>query len=100
MRYARAADAMAFRPCVRAAASPTSRSSSACRMNFESREEQGLLPDMVRRFLADRGDAACIGGAPMPRAAWRALGELGLFAFLLPERGGGMGGRAQDVMIV
>ena len=69
-------------------------------MNFEPSEEQVLLRDMVGRFLADRTDVAMIGHGPMPREDWRALGELGLFAFLLPERGGGMGGKPQDAMIV
>lgn len=69
-------------------------------MNLEPSEEQGMLRDLVRRFLADRVDAAAIGSRPMSRDDWVALGELGLFAFLLPERGGGMGGAPQDAMIV
>lgn len=69
-------------------------------MNLEPSEEQVLLRDMVRRFLADHCEAHEIGRAPMLREDWRKLGELGLFAFLLPESAGGMGGRPQEVMIV
>ena len=69
-------------------------------MNLEPTDEQVMLRDLVRRFLADRTDAAAIGSGPMSRDDWHALGELGLFSFMLPERGGGMGGAPQDAMIV
>ena len=69
-------------------------------MDLAPSDEQVMLRDMVRRFLHDRLDATTMGKGPMAEADWRALGELGLFAFLLPERAGGMGGGAQDVMIV
>jgi alkylation response protein AidB-like acyl-CoA dehydrogenase len=69
-------------------------------MRLEPSEEQTMLRDMVARFLADRGEAAAIGAAPMPAAGWRAMAEFGLFGFLLPERAGGMGGGSDDVMIV
>ena len=69
-------------------------------MDLAPSEEQIMLRDMVRRFLDDRLDATTMGKGPMAAADWRALGDLGLFAFLLPERAGGMGGGAQDVMIV
>lgn len=59
-----------------------------------------MLRDTVARFLADRGEAAAIGVGPMPGPDWRAMAELGLFGFLLPERAGGMGGGADDAMIV
>jgi len=69
-------------------------------MRLEPSEEQVMLRDTVARFLADRGDATAIGAAPMPMADWRAMADLGLFGFLLPERAGGMGGGADDAMIV
>jgi alkylation response protein AidB-like acyl-CoA dehydrogenase len=69
-------------------------------MDLAPSDEQVMLRDMVRRFLDDRLDATTMGKGPMAAQDWRALGELGLFAFLLPERAGGMGGGAQDVMIV
>ena len=59
-----------------------------------------MLRDTVARFLADRSEVAAIGAGPMPAADWRALAELGLFGFLLPERAGGMGGGADDAMLV
>lgn len=69
-------------------------------MRLEPSEEQAMLRETVARFLADRGEAATIGTAPMPAADWRAMAELGLFRFLLPERAGGMGGGPDDAMIV
>jgi len=69
-------------------------------MWLEPSEEQVMLRDTVARFLADRGEAAAIGAGPMPAADWRAMAELGLFGFLLPERAGGMGGGSDDAMIV
>ena len=69
-------------------------------MRLEPSEEQVMLRDTVARFLADRGEAAAIGAGPMPAADWRAMAELGLFGFLLPERAGGMGGGSDDTMIV
>jgi len=69
-------------------------------MWLEPSEEQVMLRDTVARFLADRGEAAAIGAGPMPAADWRAMAELGLLGFLLPERAGGMGGGSDDAMIV
>lgn len=69
-------------------------------MDLALSDEQGMVRDMVRRFLADRYDATTMAKAPMSPADWQALGELGLFAFLLPEAMGGMGGGAAEVMIV
>ena len=59
-----------------------------------------MLRDMVRRFMADRYDASSMAQGPIAPADWRALADLGLFAFLLPEAAGGMGGGAAEVMIV
>lgn len=69
-------------------------------MRLEPSEEQAMLRETVARFLADRGEAAAIGAAPIPATDWRAMAELGLFGFLLPERAGGMGGGSDDAMIV
>ncbi|WP_313803679.1 acyl-CoA dehydrogenase family protein [Sphingobium sp.] len=69
-------------------------------MDLAPREEQAMAQETVQRFLADRYDAGSMARAPMSLDDWRALGELGLFAFLLPERLGGMGGGAADVMFV
>lgn len=69
-------------------------------MNLAPSAEQAMLREMVRRFLDDRFDAATMAKGPMAPDDWRALGDLGLFAFLLPERAAGMGGGAADIMIV
>ena len=69
-------------------------------MNLALSDEQVMVRDMVRRFLADRYDATTMAKGPMPPADWRALGELGLFALLAPEQAGGLGGGAVEVMII
>jgi alkylation response protein AidB-like acyl-CoA dehydrogenase len=69
-------------------------------MDFQPSEEQSLIGDTIRRFLAERRDAASIGRGPMPPADWKMLAELGAFHFLLPEEIGGIGAGNQDVMIV
>lgn len=69
-------------------------------MDLIASEEQAMLRETVRRFMADRFDASNMARELMAPADWRALAELGLFAFLLPEAAGGMGGGAADVMIV
>ncbi len=69
-------------------------------MNLALSDEQAMVRDMVRRFLADRCDATTMAKGPMSPDDWRALGELGLFALLTPEQAGGLGGGAVEVMIV
>ena len=62
-------------------------------MNLALSDEQAMVRDMVRRFLADRYDATTMAKGPMSSDDWRALGELGLFALLMPEQAGGLGHR-------
>ena len=69
-------------------------------MNLALSDEQAMVRDMVRRFLADRYDATTMAKEPMSSDDWCALGELGLFALLTPEQAGGLGGGAVEVMIV
>nr|WP_314443481.1 acyl-CoA dehydrogenase family protein [uncultured Sphingomonas sp.] len=69
-------------------------------MDLRPSEEQVLLADMVRRFLADRVPAAEAGKGPSSREDWQAMGELGLLGVALPEAAGGLGGGAQDAAIV
>lgn len=69
-------------------------------MRFAPNGDQAMVLDMVARFLAARTDPATMAAGPMPAKDWSALGELGLFGFLLPEAAGGMGGAPQDVMLV
>lgn len=69
-------------------------------MNLALSDEQAMIRDMVGRFLADRYDATTMARGPMSPDDWRALGELGLFALMTPEKAGGLGGGAVEVMIV
>lgn len=69
-------------------------------MDLQPSQEQSLIGDTIRRFLAERADAASIGSGPMSSADWKALAELGALHFLLPEEIGGIGSGNQDVMIV
>jgi len=72
-------------------------------MNFEYTEEQRLLAESVRRFLArDYGfdSRARILASPegMSAAAWSELAGLGLLGLGLPAEYGGFGGGALDLM--
>ena len=69
-------------------------------MDLAPSDEQVMVRDMVRRFLADRYDATNMAKASISRGDWEALGELGVLGFLLPEDAGGMAGAPADVMIV
>ncbi|USU05550.1 acyl-CoA/acyl-ACP dehydrogenase [Sphingomonadaceae bacterium OTU29LAMAA1] len=69
-------------------------------MDFRPSEEQVLLRDMVRRFLADAIPAPEAGKAPLPVDDWRAMGELGVLGIALPAAAGGMDGAPQDAAIV
>ena len=74
-------------------------------MNFEYTEEQRLLAESVRRFLArDYGFEARrrIIASPegMSEAAWRELAQMGLLGLGLPAEYGGFGGGALDLMAV
>ena len=51
-------------------------------MNLEPSDEQVMLRDLVRRFLADRSDAAAIGSGPMSPRRLAGAGRTG--AVLLP----------------
>ena len=60
-------------------------------------EEQALLRDSVRRYLADKSPESVVRalmetGDGFDRAAWKAMAdELGLQALIIPERHGGLG---------
>jgi len=69
-------------------------------MDLRASDEQVLLRDMVRRFLADTGPATDAGKGPLPPADWRAMAELGVLTVALPDDAGGMGGGPQDAAIV
>lgn len=69
-------------------------------MDLRPSDEQELLRDMVRRFLADRCPVTEMGRSVMPREDWRALGELGIFGATLPEESGGLGGGSPEAMVI
>lgn len=63
-------------------------------MDFGLSEEQRLLQDTFRNYLADqlppnRVRALCDGGRADQRALWAALAELGAAGILIPEEHGG-----------
>ncbi len=74
-------------------------------MNFDLSEEQQLLAESVRRFLArDYAFEARkrIVAAPegMSAPVWQTFAEMGLLGLPLPEDAGGFGGGAVDMMSV
>src|SRR5512147_2989405 len=74
-------------------------------MNFDYTEEQQLLSDSLRRYLANdySFDArAKIVTSPegWSPAVWAALAEMGLLGLPFAEEHGGFGGSAVDLMLV
>ena len=73
-------------------------------MDFSFTEEQQLLEDTVRRFVARdyafgkrRAIRDSAGG--WSREAWQALADLGLLALNVPEEHGGLGAGPVDTML-
>jgi alkylation response protein AidB-like acyl-CoA dehydrogenase len=74
-------------------------------MNFDLSEEQQLLADSLKRYLANEYsiDArAKIVASPTgwSETVWAAFAEMGLLGVPFPEEHGGFGGTAVDVMLV
>ncbi len=74
-------------------------------MKFDYSEEQQLVADSVRRFVAqDYGFEARRGIVASPegwsRGVWATLAEIGLLGLPFPAEQGGFGGRAVDLMSV
>jgi alkylation response protein AidB-like acyl-CoA dehydrogenase len=74
-------------------------------VNFDLTEEQQLLSDSLKRYLAsDYGfdaRARIVGSAEgWSEKAWRAFAEMGLLGLPFAEEHGGFGGTAVDVMLV
>lgn len=74
-------------------------------MNFNLTEEQQMLQDSLRRFLAneytfDKRTAIINGGKGLDRTTWGAFAEMGLLGFTFPEENDGLGGNAIDTMLV
>jgi alkylation response protein AidB-like acyl-CoA dehydrogenase len=74
-------------------------------MDFSITEEQRMLQDTTRRFLASEYGFECrsrvlASEAGWSREVWRQLGELGLLAIELPEEHGGIGADPVRAMLV
>jgi alkylation response protein AidB-like acyl-CoA dehydrogenase len=75
-------------------------------VDFEFSEDQELLRDSVRRFLADRAAIAAYvrplldGDTDRLPAVWDALAELGVVGLLVPEHYGGAGMGMVDAAVV
>ena len=71
-------------------------------MNFDYNEEQQLLADSVRRYLARSYDFEArkriVSGEGWSAEAWAQLAEMGLMGLVLPAEHGGFGGGAVDLM--
>lgn len=61
-------------------------------------EEQVLIKDTVARLLRDNTDSALQGSPAVSADIWAGLAEIGIPAWLLPERGGGMGGGNREII--
>ncbi|WP_111498357.1 MULTISPECIES: acyl-CoA dehydrogenase family protein [Marinobacter] len=74
-------------------------------MNFNLTEEQHMLQDSLRRFLAneygfDKRRDIVAGGQGVDKATWNAFAEMGLLGYTLPEEYDGLGGNGLDTMLV
>ena len=74
-------------------------------MDFAYSEEQQMLLDTTRRYVAERYGfehrRQVLGSAPgWSREAWTQLGELGLLAINIPEEEGGIGAGPVGTMLV
>jgi alkylation response protein AidB-like acyl-CoA dehydrogenase len=74
-------------------------------MNFELSDEQQLLSDSLRKYLAndysfDGRSKIVASAAGWSEKVWSGLAEMGLLGLPFPESYGGFGGNAVDVMLV
>jgi alkylation response protein AidB-like acyl-CoA dehydrogenase len=75
-------------------------------MDFNLSKEQELLRDGLSKFLSSRYDLATSRAAAKTGAGWQPeiwasfADELGILAAPLPERAGGLGGGAVEVMVI
>lgn len=69
-------------------------------MDFALSEEQVMLRDGARRYLADDFAARRRGDLADGSARWRGYADLGWVALLAPEDAGGLGGEIEDVLIL
>jgi alkylation response protein AidB-like acyl-CoA dehydrogenase len=73
-------------------------------MNFDLNADQEMLSETVDRLLADRFPLSFVrtvfdGPDGYTDDLWYAMGELGLFAILLPTEYGGLGGELLDLAV-
>ncbi len=73
-------------------------------MDFNFTEEQRMLLDAARRFLAreygfERRRAILASADGYSREVWQGLADLGLLALNIPEEHGGLGGSMIDTML-
>ncbi|MCL7942811.1 acyl-CoA dehydrogenase [Marinobacter sp. ATCH36] len=74
-------------------------------MNFDLTEEQQMLNDSLRRFVAneygfERRQEIIRSSSGTDKATWSAFAEMGLLGFTFPEDFDGLGGNAIDTMVV
>ena len=74
-------------------------------MNFDFSDDQHLLREQVRKFLAKASPVSAArqvieGGGTHAQAAWQGLGQLGVTALMLPEHCGGIGLGALELCVV
>src|SRR2546423_2445780 len=74
-------------------------------MNFDYSEEQRLLSDSVRRFVAqaygfEQRRRILASPQGFSREAWKTMADIGLLGLALPAASGGFGGGAIDAMSV
>jgi alkylation response protein AidB-like acyl-CoA dehydrogenase len=74
-------------------------------MNFELSDEQQLLGDSLRKYLAndysfDTRSKIVASASGWSEKVWGGLAEMGLLGLPFPEAHGGFGGNAVDVMLV
>ncbi|MEX2474996.1 acyl-CoA dehydrogenase family protein [Marinobacter sp.] len=74
-------------------------------MNFDLTEEQQMLNDSLRRFVAneygfEKRQEIIRSGTGTDKATWAAFAEMGLLGFTFPEEHDGLGGNAIDTMVV
>jgi alkylation response protein AidB-like acyl-CoA dehydrogenase len=75
-------------------------------MDFHFTEEQQMLADTTRRFIAKdysfetRNQIRKASAHGSSREVWQGLADIGLLALNVPEEHGGMGGNAIDTMLV
>lgn len=74
-------------------------------MDFSFNDEQQMLSDTMRRFIAERYDfdyrrGIIASDEGWSRDTWKQLGELGLLSLTVPEGDGGIGAGPVEVMLV